>query len=92
MQVSIYYAASRTEMKLKESFKCKNLKKARKLVSEWFEIEIETAQWNVKEATISKTCLEAEINGYCTDEKVFITVEDESSTYLQILEKIYGLR
>ena len=78
MVVVIYDTDPRSnmEMVLREAIDVPDLKEARKMIKELFYVEKECAEWNIKNAWLSSTSIEAHVYGYCVDEHVMITVQD----------------
>ena len=82
MQVVIYYATidpsnNKIVMKEHDRFSVDDLYHARRMVKQWFEIEKDCAEWNIRKAWATQTYTEAHIYGYCRDEHVVIVLEDD---------------
>ena len=82
MQVVIYYATidpsnNKIVMKEHDRFSVDNLYHARRMIKQWFEIEKDCAEWNIRKAWATQTYTEAHIYGYCRDEHVAIVLEDD---------------
>lgn len=82
MQVVVYYAeidelTSKVVMKEHDRFPVDSCYEARRMIKQWFEIEKDCAEWNIRNAWATQTFMEAHIYGFCRDEHVAIVVEDD---------------
>ena len=82
MQVVIYYAeidelTNKVVMKEHDRFPVDSCYEARRMIKQWFEIEKDCAEWNIRTAWATQTFMEAHIYGFCRDEHVAIVVEDD---------------
>lgn len=82
MQVVIYYAeidelTNKVVMKEHDRFSVDSCYEARRMIKQWFEIEKDCAEWNIRNAWATQTFMEAHIYGLCRDEHVAIVVEDD---------------
>lgn len=82
MQVVIYYAeidelTNKVVMKEHDRFSVDSCYEARRMIKQWFEIEKDCAEWNIRNAWATQTFMEAHIYGFCRDEHVAIVVEDD---------------
>lgn len=82
MQVVVYYAeidelANKVVMKEHDRFPVDSCYEARRMIKQWFEIEKDCAEWNIRNAWATQTFMEAHIYGFCRDEHVAIVVEDD---------------
>ena len=82
MQVVVYYAeidelTNKVVMKEHDRFTVDSCYEARRMIKQWFEIEKDCAEWNIRTAWATQTFMEAHIYGFCRDEHVAIVVEDD---------------
>lgn len=82
MQVVVYYAeidelTNKVVMKEHDRFPVDSCYEARRMIKQWFEIEKDCAEWNIRTAWATQTFMEAHIYGFCRDEHVAIVVEDD---------------
>ena len=82
MQVVVYYAeidelTNKVVMKEHDRFPVDSCYEARRMIKQWFEIEKDCAEWNIRNAWATQTFMEAHIYGFCRDEHVAIVVEDD---------------
>lgn len=82
MQVVVYYAeidelTNKVVMKEHDRFPVDSCYEARRMIKQWFAIEKDCAEWNIRNAWATQTFMEAHIYGFCRDEHVAIVVEDD---------------
>lgn len=82
MQVVVYYAeidelTNKVVMKEHDRFPVDSCYEARRMIKQWFEIEKDCAEWNIRNAWATQTFMEVHIYGFCRDEHVAIVVEDD---------------
>ena len=76
----IYYAGSGGLLHEEQRFKCSSLEEARKLLLEWYWLEIEHLEWNLRSNYYGIAAYEAHIYGYSRDEHIMLTLEDRGQS------------
>lgn len=84
MQVSIYYAGPKGVLHEKEAIPVKDLAEAKQVIREMYPVEVECAEWNVRDSWIGSAGTEAHVHGLCRDEHVVLTIEEDNDcSYLR---------
>lgn len=80
IDVVVYYAKSGGSLYEKERFVVKSLEEARQQLLDWYFIELDHIEWNIREHYYCMSAYEAHIYGYAKDEHIMLTIEDHKST------------
>lgn len=84
MQLVGYYSDNKGMYRAKYNFAVSSIKEAREAVQQWFFLELECPEWNIRSSFIDNSQLEARIDGYCADEHIILRIEDDD--FNEVLE------